>query len=117
MKVLVCGGRAYDDREAVYRVLSEQHRVVSFTHLIHGDSRGVDHFADQWAIENGVQSVRCAANWDAMGRAAGPLRNQRMLDLEPHLVIAFPGGRGTADMIKRALEASIQVYEPMKGVT
>jgi DNA-binding MurR/RpiR family transcriptional regulator len=54
------------------------------------------------------------ADWEAYGKAAGPIRNQRMLDEgKPDLVIAFsdlPTTSGTYDMIKRAKAAGIPVY-------
>jgi hypothetical protein len=52
------------------------------------------------------------AQWKKHGRAAGPIRNQRMLDEgKPDLVVAFPGGRGTADMIRRAERAGVPVQQ------
>ena len=49
------------------------------------------------------------ADWKVRGRAAGHIRNQQMLDEgRPHLVVAFPGGRGTADMVRRARAAGIE---------
>lgn len=52
------------------------------------------------------------ADWDGLGRKAGPIRNQRMLDEgKPDLVVAFPGDKGTADMVRRARTASLEVLE------
>jgi len=52
------------------------------------------------------------ANWRTHGKAAGPIRNQQMLDEgRPHLVVAFPGGTGTADMVRRAKAAGVPVME------
>jgi len=52
------------------------------------------------------------AKWSKHGRAAGPIRNQEMIDeCKPDLVVAFPGGRGTADMVRRAKAAGIRVIE------
>ena len=113
MKVLVCGGRDYRDRDTIRRVLSEQHAVIAFTHLIHGACEGTDLIAAKWAEDNGVQPVACKALWWKQNKAAGPIRNRRMLDLEPHLLIAFPGGKGTANMVKQAKEANVQVYQPI----
>lgn len=109
MRVLVCGGRNYVDIDKMNDVLSRQHRVVSFTHLIHGSAPGADSLADCWARENGIQRVVCPADWQAHGKAAGPIRNRRMLELQPDLVIAFPGGAGTANMVTLATEANIQI--------
>jgi hypothetical protein len=52
------------------------------------------------------------ADWAKHGRAASPIRNQQMLDEgRPNLVVAFPGGRGTADMVRRARSAGVEVIE------
>jgi len=80
--------------------------------LIHGGARGADRAADEWAVVSWVVVEEYKADWKNDGRAAGPIRNQRMLDLgKPDLVIAFPGGRGTADMVKRARKAGVEVME------
>ena len=50
------------------------------------------------------------------GYRAGPIRNQEMLDKgKPDLVIAFPGGKGTADMVGRALRTGVFVYRVPPG--
>jgi hypothetical protein len=49
------------------------------------------------------------AKWHVHGRAAGPIRNGVMIDMRPDIVIAFPGGDGTADMVAQATEAGIRV--------
>jgi hypothetical protein len=54
----------------------------------------------------------CKAEWKKYGPAAGPIRNQRMLDWGPDLVVAFSGGKGTADMVRRARAAGVEVIEP-----
>lgn len=52
------------------------------------------------------------ADWEQCGRQAGPLRNARMLaEGRPDAVIAFPGGKGTADMVRKARAAGLPVVE------
>jgi hypothetical protein len=116
VKVLVCGGRDYDNRSAVYsalRRLHEGHLLIASTasSVIHGDARGADSMAGRWARDNGVQEISCPANWEYWGNRAGPMRNAAMLMLRPDIVLAFPGGRGTADMVRRAKDAGIEVIE------
>jgi hypothetical protein len=66
--------------------------------------------AGAWArSQYGVQEVACRANWYLHGKGAGHERNARMLELGPELVVAFPGGRGTANMIARAERAGVEV--------
>lgn len=108
-KVLVCGGRSYDDWARLYSVLDAIHTKKRITHIIHGGAPGADRFADSWTRRRGVQAVSCDANWSAYGAAAGPIRNKLMLALEPHLVVAFPGGSGTASMVKIAEAAGVPV--------
>jgi hypothetical protein len=114
VKVLVCGGRNYANRERVYRVLDrflEANNGQGFT-LIVGGASGADSLAGEWGYERHMPVEVYQADWDAHGRMAGCKRNQRMLDEgRPWRVIAFPGGPGTADMVRRAKRARIKVWE------
>lgn len=111
-RVLVCGGRDYDDATWLTQVLDEGHAKLKFTALIEGGAKGADAWAALWARGRGVPVVTFKADWGAHGRAAGPLRNEKMLNEgRPDLVVAFPGGRGTADMVARAKRAGVRVVE------
>lgn len=110
MRVLVCGGRNYDNREHVFQTLESLSPPV--TRLIVGDARGADELAYIWACRRDRKPERYRAEWDMHGLRAGPIRNQRMIDEgKPDLVVAFPGGRGTADMVRRAKAAGVPVRE------
>lgn len=118
--VLACGGRNYDDWQTVYRVLDEIHRERAITKLVHGAARGADQLAGAWANRNGVFVARRPADWNRHGRAAGVMRNQAMLDEfrgRLALVVAFPGGRGTKDMVTRARYAGIRVRDLAEDLT
>jgi ABC-type Fe3+-hydroxamate transport system substrate-binding protein len=107
MRVLVCGGRDFSDRELVYETLLDLHPSV----IITGGAEGADRLAYDWACPV-VPTETYKADWTKHGRAAGPIRNQRMLDeSKPDVVVAFPGGRGTADMVRRARAAGVRVME------
>ena len=107
MKVLVCGGRNYQDRSYLFKTMDDEHAVRGFTHVIHGAYKGADMLADEWALARGVQPVRCPANWKYDGAAAGPNRNRLMLALNPEYFLAFPGGRGTGDMVSKLVNAGV----------
>lgn len=87
--------------------------------IITGGATGADSAAEDWAAVNwtDLQVYRIKpSEWLKYGKAAGPHRNQRMIDEgEPDLVVAFPGGKGTADMVKRAKAAGIKVIEIPKA--
>jgi YspA, cpYpsA-related SLOG family len=109
--VLVTGGRSFTDGRFVASVLTEMDAARATLRLIHGGAQGTDHLAGLWAELFGVPIVRVLANWHLLGRAAGPRRNQEMVDMAPDLVIAFPGGSGTADCVARARARGLPVME------
>lgn len=127
--VIACGGRHYDDETQVRRYLAGLNRRAV---LRHGGASGADALAGRvWKQLGGAVEV-FEANWfDPCGRnctpghrkpmvgggtycpAAGPNRNRRMAQPrnapKAQLVIAFPGGKGTADMVATARLAGILV--------
>lgn len=109
VRVLVCGGRDFTDTKGLYKYLDNLHRTLGITTIIEGDAKGADRMAGFWARKNKITNVKFKAAWEKFGSKAGPIRNQQMLDQGiPQLVVAFPGGRGTEDMINRAKEAQVE---------
>lgn len=116
MRLLVCGGRDFSDTESAYKVLDAMHRALGIDVLIEGNAKGADRIAGYWARRNGVTNLKFPADWNKHGKAAGAIRNQQMLDEgRPSHVLAFPGGRGTADMVRRAKATGVQVITASAG--
>lgn len=114
MKVIVCGGRNFRSPAQVFSALDWMHKCYGFTALMQGGATGVDTMAKEWATAHPeIQRYVCKADWETHGRAAGPLRNARMLEWKPDMVIAFPGGPGTANMVAQAKAAGVNVAYPM----
>ena len=107
MRVIVCGGRDYSDEATIHDVLSALRPAT----IVHGDARGADSYVELIAPHYGHKTERHPADWQQHGKAAGPIRNQKMLDAGADLVIAFPGGEGTADMVGRARRSGAPVLE------
>ena len=107
MRVLVCGGREFHERAKLRKTLAE---LEGISVVINGGAPGADRMAEEWARHQGIPTIRMEANWTRYGRKAGPMRNQWMIDhAKPDLVVAFAGGHGTADMVRRAEDAGIAV--------
>lgn len=112
LRVLVCGGRDYADRSYVWGALSAVAALHGVACVIHGAQRGADSLGGEWARYRGVEEIAEPADWKGYGKMAGPRRNAKMLrDHAPDLVLAFPGGRGTADMVAKAMGADVRVVE------
>ena len=68
--------------------------------------------ANDWAIAKGQPVFAMPANWEIYSDSAGRIRNKWLLDFGlPDLVIAFPGGHGTANMIEQAMDRDVDVYD------
>lgn len=111
MTVIVTGGRKYADRARVYAELDR----LDPTLVVEGGATGADALAAEWASERGVQVRAYYADWHQHGRAAGPIRNARMLAMHPTaIVLVFEGGVGTADCVRQARAAGMEVQEVAK---
>ena len=120
MKVIVCGGRDFEDRDFVFKALDQIHGQIDFSTVIHGACpTGADRLADDWAKSRGdITTWRFPANWRKHGKAAGPIRNREMIEKgNPSLVIAFPGGKGTTNMLSLAAEYGLDTIEAFPGDT
>jgi hypothetical protein len=125
LRVLVCGGRDYQDRDRVHIELNNLCGEVSDAYplgdtvltVIHGACpTGADALADEWAVGNWAMILPFPADWERYGRAAGPMRNEWMIKRgKPDLVLAFPGGKGTADMVRRAKKHNIPIKFAMEA--
>jgi hypothetical protein len=124
--LLVCGGRAFPHQAYVDRVLDVFHARTPIDFLITGDAKrrdwakvsdsgeeewlGADWFAYLWARTHRVPYRVFPADWVKHGAAAGPIRNQQMLDDgHPSLVLAFEGQKGTSSMCSLARRAGVKV--------
>jgi hypothetical protein len=111
-RVLVCGGRNFASPAQVALALDRLHTERGFTALIQGGASGADALAKDWVrTKPEIERYECKADWEKHGRAAGPLRNARMLEWKPDLVVAFTGGKGTANMVDQARRAGVPVIE------
>ena len=131
LSLLVCGLRTLDAKKVQERI-SELIEWYGFRvrTVIHGGQHGkhpelgidlgADFGASCWALENDIRQFKVPAEWDKHGKAAGPIRNQEMLELHfPDLILAFWDGKskGTGDMVRRAMKFGTPVLiEPAEGL-
>lgn len=102
MRVIVAGSRTITDAALVARAIAASGFEV--TELVSGcEPHGVDALGEAWAAERGIPVRRFPAPWKALGRRAGPVRNEAMARYAEALVAVWDGhSPGTRDMIVRA---------------
>lgn len=119
-RAVVYGGRDFCDeewlRDELCDLVWQRRRFAEVPKqvrtLIHGGAPGVDQMAGNFGIGCGLNVIVFRADWGKHGRAAGPIRNEQMrVEGKPDLGVAFPGGRGTADMTRRLKAAGVPVIE------
>ena len=106
-RIGVTGGRDYGDINEVWSVFV--HRIKEGDVIIEGGAKGADRLCRERAQREGYEVETHNADWGKYAKAAGFIRNQEMVDSGLDLLIAFPGGRGTADMVKRCGRAGIKI--------
>lgn len=106
MQVIICGGRNFNDKSYLFSIMDQIIESKGIHHVIAGGARGADTLAIEWATNRGIPYTIVHADWDQYGRRAGYLRNTWMLNMlneqSEDFVVAFPGGVGTAHMVRIA---------------
>lgn len=112
MRILCCGDRYWNKAGLITQVLLEH--VKAGDVVVHGMAKGADTLAGK--IAEGMEGVTVEgypADWVRYKKAAGPIRNQQMLDSSIDLVLAFhenlEQSRGTKHMVTIARKAGIPV--------
>ena len=109
MRVLICGSRNWRATGPIMAVIAGCKAMADENGeplvIIHGDADGADRIAKRIGKQCGAEVISEPADWNQHGKAAGPIRNQKMLDdHKPHVIWAFRStgkSNGTDDMTTR----------------
>lgn len=104
--IIFCGGRDFRNRHLVGGTITDLITEFGDFICVQGGADGADQLVREFAIAAGIPCLNVPANWQRYGKSAGPRRNRQMLEIcrEPLVVVAFPGGRGTRNMVAQAEE-------------
>jgi len=112
IRILVTGGRDFLNQTLLYDTMDGFLSAHGTVTVLQGGARGADALAHKWCCERGIPCEVYPADWRKHGKKAGPLRNSRMLEEgKPDLLVAFPGGTGTADMTRKARASGVRTVE------
>jgi hypothetical protein len=114
MRLLICGDRNWTNYQLILKTLRTIHETTPVECVIEGEQRGADLLGRQAAEELNITVLPFPANWTKYGRAAGPIRNQQMLNEgRPNSVVAFHSdlmsSKGTKSMVELSMKAGINV--------
>lgn len=119
MNVLICGSRHFNNYELLKKILNKILKDKKGIIVLSGKARGADTLGEKYAEEKNIPVKEFPAKWDKYGKAAGPIRNQEMIDIAD-MTIAFFGenpekSRGTKDAVSRSKKKGIPVIEVKNG--
>lgn len=112
MFYIIAGGRDFADYNRLAYVCDRIIRMDKAPPVVlSGGCRGADQMGKIWAEKAAILCDVYHANWDKHGKAAGPIRNQKMVDAADALIAFWDGeSRGTKDVIKRAAKARLNIH-------
>jgi hypothetical protein len=116
LKILVCGDREWKDEDIIYEWLESFNESIDWLEitLIHGAARGADSIADKIARSFAWHVKPYPADWETLGKKAGPMRNREMLKEKPDIVLAFhtdlKNSKGTKDMVLLSVKEGIETH-------
>ncbi|NDB68395.1 MAG: DUF2493 domain-containing protein [Methylocystaceae bacterium] len=115
-RLLICGGRDFghtiEERADAFFFLDRLNARYKISVVIEGGAIGADAVGRSWAKERLIECISHFAAWDIYGHQVEPIHNQQLLDqTKPTLVVVFPGGSGTQDMLQRSAQAGLPIFE------
>ena len=110
MKVIIAGGRNFNDYEFLSRVCDIVLSRQTAVEVVSGTANGADTLGEKYAYDNGLLIKKFPADWDKYGKSAGYRRNSQMADYADALIAFWDGAsKGTKHMIDLARRGNLKV--------
>jgi hypothetical protein len=110
MKTIIAGGRDFNNYEYFKAALKFLFQNTMPTEIVSGGANGADKMGERYAAEKGIPLKVFPADWNAHGKAAGPIRNEQMALYADALVAFWDGSsKGTKSMIDLARKNGLKV--------
>ena len=111
MKVIICGGRNFTDYQYLNAYVKMVPPWIEITEVVSGHADGADTLGEQWATKNNIPLKIFPADWERLGRRAGPIRNIEMSKYAEGCIAFWNGtSTGTKHMIDTAIKAGMWTY-------
>ncbi|WP_371129827.1 DUF2493 domain-containing protein [Phenylobacterium sp.] len=115
-KIAFTGGAAYNDHARIWDALDKVHAKHPEMVLLHGGTpTGAERIAACWAEARKVTHIAFKPDWTHHAKAAPFKRNDKMLEVLPIGVLAFPGTGINANLADKAKMMGIPVWRFGEG--
>lgn len=109
MKVIIAGGRNFNDYNKLKKVCDHLLKNQSNIEIVSGTARGADQLGERYAKETGYKLKKFPADWKKYGKLAGYKRNIQMANYADALIAFWDGkSKGTRNMIDISKQLKIK---------
>ena len=109
MRVVIAGGREFNDYELLREICDEH--ISPDSEIVSGGARGTDKLGERYATETGRDLKIFPADWNKHGKGAGHIRNKQMAEYGDMLIAFWDGeSKGTLNMIQTAKKLGLILY-------
>lgn len=116
-RLLVCGGRDFEDEAAAFRALDAADALRPVELVIHGGEKGADALAARWAALRGRQCKVIRADWTMLGKDGAQDRNAALLSAgQPNGILALSEDSRTVALVRKARACGLPVWEPYRRI-
>jgi len=115
-RLIIAGGRTYHKDRDYHFTENEIEQLkhiceyMGITEIVSGGATGADKCGENFAKECNIPLKVFEADWDTLGRKAGPIRNGEMAEYADALCV-FPGNKGTKDMLSKAKKNNLRIVQ------
>lgn len=103
MKIAIIGSRLFSGMSKISDYLDENLKSLSDLTIVSGGAAGVDAAAKSYALKRNISFIELKADWRSFGRAAGPVRNKKIVDMVDKVYAFWDGqSKGTLHVIEYA---------------
>lgn len=110
MIVVISGDREWQDEERIKKIFEKLEGDIT---IIHGGCRGLDLLGAKVGKNMGFKIIEVPAEWNLYGKGAGVIRNEKMLRMNPDLVIYFHDNltesKGTKNLVNTAKKMKLKI--------
>jgi hypothetical protein len=111
MKVIIAGGRYFDDYKTLCQFCNRILQNKNTIEIVSGGAKGADSLGEKYAMENDLKIVRFPAAWTQYGKRAGIIRNTKMAKYAAVLIAFWDGkSKGTLNMVNLAKKEGLIVH-------
>lgn len=111
MKVVIAGGRDFEDSSLLFSRMDEFHEEFQVSEVVSGGTTGADRLGERWAASKNIPVKKFPALWHIHGRAAGPIRNKQMAQYADAVIVFWDRkSPGTKNMIGNGHKQDKLVY-------